>query len=98
MRLQPSASALAVSAFAVLTFAQCSFAQQAPGTTPAGGGGASNPALLDDVPEGPPPRLPDGTPDFSGVWVGSGPIGDISTGLMPGEELVLLPAAETLMK
>jgi len=44
------------------------------------------------------PRLPDGTPDLSGVWVGAGPIGDISMGLLPGEEIVLLPAAEALMK
>jgi hypothetical protein len=75
-------------------------AQQVPtaSTSPAGSGGANNPALIGAVADGPPPKLPDGTPDFSGVWVGSGPIGDISSGLLPGEELVLLPAAEALMK
>jgi hypothetical protein len=67
-------------------------------TSPAGSGGASNPALVDAVPEGPPPRLPDGTPDLSGVWIGSGPIGDIRSGLLPGEEVELLPAADALMK
>ena len=85
--------------FAVLVFAQVAVGQSAqnPGTSPAGSGGATNPALIGAVPEGPPPKLPDGTPDFSGVWVGNGPIGDISMGLLPGEEIVLLPAAKTLM-
>jgi hypothetical protein len=74
-------------------------AQQVPtdAASPAGSGGANNPALVDAVPEGPAPRLPDGTIDLSGVWVGGGPVGDISDGLMPGEELVLLPAAKALM-
>ena len=67
-------------------------------TAPAGGGGALNAAAIEARPTGPAPKLPDGTPDFSGVWVTSGPTGDISTGLMPGEEIVLLPAAAALMK
>ncbi len=37
----------------------------------------------------PAPRLPDGTPDFSGVWSGGGPVGDIAGGLMPGEVMLL---------
>ena len=74
-------------------------AQRVPGdaTSPAGSGGANNAALINAVDDGPPPKLPDGTPDLSGVWVGSGPIGDISSGLVPGEELVLLPAAKAIM-
>ena len=32
------------------------------------------------------------------MWVGGGPIGDISEGFVPGEEIVLLPAAKTLME
>src|SRR5262245_57554374 len=89
-----------IAAFAAGALAQLASAQQAPrdATSPAGGGGSSNPALVGEVPEGPPPRLPDGTPDLSGVWVGAGPIGDIGTGLLPGEELVMLPAAEAIMK
>jgi hypothetical protein len=95
MRARYLTAALTASALA-----QVALAQSVPSasTSPAGSGGANNPALVAAVPEGPPPRLPDGTPDFSGVWVGSGPIGDIRSGLLPGEEVVLLPAAEALMK
>ena len=39
----------------------------------------------------PTPRHPDGTPDFSGVWSGGGPIGDIAGGLIPGEVMLLTP-------
>ena len=49
-------------------------------------------------PKGPAPRLPNGKPDFSGVWQGGGPVGDIKDGLLPGEEIVMLPEAEKLMK
>jgi len=45
----------------------------------------------------PAPRLPDGTPDLSGVWQGGGPIGDISEGLAPGETIQLLPAARKIL-
>src|SRR5688572_31576990 len=95
MRAQGLIAALAASALA-----QLAWAQQAPrdATSPAGSGGSSNPALVGEVSDGPPPRLPDGTPDLSGVWVGAGPIGDISSGLLPGEELVMLPTAEAVMK
>ncbi len=67
-------------------------------TAPAGGGGALNAAAIEARPQGAAPKLPDGTPDLSGVWVTNGPIGDISAGLMPGEEITLLPAAAALMK
>ena len=55
-------------------------------------------AIAGARPAGPAPRLPNGKPDFSGVWVGGGPVGDIREGLMPGEEIKLLPEAEKLMK
>ncbi len=75
-------------------------AQQTPtaSTSPAGSGGSSNPDLIGEVADGPAPRLPDGTPDFSGLWVGGGPVGDISQGLLPGEEIKLKPEAAALMK
>ena len=90
---------LGTAALAALSFVQLAASQQVPAdsTSPAGSGGANNPALIGAVADVPPPRLPDGTPDLSGVWVGNGPIGDISSGLMPGEELELLPAAKALM-
>jgi len=66
-------------------------------TAAAGSGGLENPAIAGDVPDAPAPRLPDGTPDLSGVWSGGGPIGDIGEGLLPGEEIVLLPEAQALM-
>jgi hypothetical protein len=61
------------------------------------GGDLFTPTLEDDANNAPAPRLPDGAPDFSGVWIGSGPIRDIRLGLLPGEEIVLLPEAKALM-
>jgi hypothetical protein len=43
------------------------------------------------------PRLPDRTPDLSGVWHGGGPIQDLAAGLAPGETIPLLPEAKKLM-
>jgi hypothetical protein len=66
-------------------------------TSGAGSGGLNNPDITGKVPDQPVPRLPNGHPDLTGVWSGGGPIGDISQGLMEGEEIVLLPAAQKLM-
>jgi hypothetical protein len=51
-------------------------------------------------PTGPAPRLPDGTIDLNGVWVGGGPINDLERegGLKPGTlDSLLLPWAKALM-
>ena len=48
------------------------------------------------APTGPAPRLPDGTIDLSGVWVGGGPINDLERegGLKPGDiDKLMLPWA-----
>jgi hypothetical protein len=60
------------------------------------GGTLSDPAIVPEVPKGAAPRLPDGTPDLSGLWLGGGPSRDIRQGLMPGEEIVLLPQAQAI--
>jgi hypothetical protein len=50
-------------------------------------------------PTGPTPHLADGTTDLSGVWMGSASnSGDISKGLKAGDQVVMLPWAEALMK
>ena len=51
------------------------------------------------APTGPAPKLADGTPDFSGAWVGGGANdGDISRSLKPGDSVVMLPWAEGVVK
>src|SRR5437764_1417157 len=64
-------------------------------TSPAGAGGLQNgrgrgPA----VPQGPAPKLPDGRPDFSGVWQPGGPVGDLAQGMPKGSEIPLNDADE----
>ena len=52
-------------------------------------------------PTGPAPKFADGTPDLSGVWLGSGGSdADISNprNLKPGDKVVMLPWAEALVK
>jgi hypothetical protein len=45
----------------------------------------------------PAPRLPNGRPDFSGLWQGGGPIDDIALGLPKGESIPILPSAKKIM-
>jgi hypothetical protein len=83
-------------AIAVMISAASLMTAQAPAPGAAKGkGGRGGPA----TPAGPTPHLTDGTVDLSGAWMGSGSnSGDISKGLKPGEEVVMLPWAESLMK
>src|SRR5438874_13346476 len=67
-------------------------------TSPAGAGGLQNgrgrgPA----VPQGPAPKLPDGRPDFSGVWQPGGPVGDLAQGMPKGVEVPLNDAGKAVM-
>jgi hypothetical protein len=53
------------------------------------------------APDGPAPKFADGTPDLSGVWLGSGGgDADISNPktLKPGEQVLMLPWAEAVVK
>jgi hypothetical protein len=100
MRFHGPRCTLAASLVALSALSFQAFAQPTPAaaTSPAGSGSASNPALGGQKPKGPAPRLPNGKPDLSGVWQGGGPVGDIKDGLLPGEEIAMLPEAEKLMK
>ena len=49
------------------------------------------------APTGPSPRLPDGTVDLNGLWIGGGPVVSIAAGLETGGTLPLLPSARALM-
>ncbi len=53
------------------------------------------------APPGPAPKLADGTPDLSGVWLGGGGSdADIANprALKPGDQVVMLPWAEEIVK
>jgi hypothetical protein len=87
------AQAPAPSPAAVATSAAGSSVQNATG--PAVGARRAPPAR----PTGPTPHLADGTVDFSGVWNGGGPIGDVAQGIVPkGAKLPMTPLAEKIFK
>jgi len=71
-----------------------------------GGGGTDAPTTVNlgggsswrgVVPDGPVPRLPDGTVNLAGVWQGGGPSQNIAQGLARGETVPILPAAQQRM-
>lgn len=64
-------------------------------TSPAGSGGLSTGRGRGrTAPQGPAPKLPDGRPDFSGVWQGGGPVGDLAQGMPKGVEIPLNEAGK----
>jgi hypothetical protein len=50
------------------------------------------------VPQGPTPKLADGTIDLSGIWTGGGPVGDLAQGLAKGETIPINAKGLDLMK
>jgi hypothetical protein len=76
--------------------AQAPAAPQAPARPPTvtrlGGNIRANP------PSGPVPRLADGKPDMTGVWLGGAPVADISTALPKGEAMPFLPETRKRMQ
>src|SRR5215472_6132307 len=67
-------------------------------TSPAGAGGLNTGrGRGPQAPQGPAPKLADGRPDFSGVWQGGGPVGDLAQGMPKGVEIPLSEAGKKLM-
>ena len=59
-------------------------------TSPAGSGGqTTGRGRGRAAPTGPAPKLANGLPDFSGVWQGGGPVGDLAQGMPKGETIPL---------
>jgi hypothetical protein len=88
-----------IAGFAALLAVASLVAQQ---QTPSNNKGTVNIGLYQRqpaAPTGPAPKLADGTPDLSGVWVGGGSSdGDITRGLKAGSEVVMLPWAAEVVK
>jgi hypothetical protein len=99
MRRLPALLAVVPVAAGVVLLAQ-------PQEPAAGGGGNRSSISIGGVPivgatappTGPAPRLPDGTPDLSGVWLGGGSLGNIAQALVPGQTIELLPSAAAILK
>jgi hypothetical protein len=67
-------------------------------TSPAGSGGlTTGRGRGRGAPQGPAPKLANGLPDFSGVWQGGGPVGDLAQGMPKGSEIPLNADGKTLM-
>jgi hypothetical protein len=93
------ASAVAVFSFAGRSQGPPANAGKGKGGAKGGGGNVGLYQRQPPTPTGPAPKLADGTPDLSGVWLGSGSNdSDISKGLKPGEAVVMKPWAAELVK
>src|SRR5665213_1609547 len=67
-------------------------------TSPAGSGGlTTGRGRGAGAPQGPAPKLANGLPDFSGVWQGGGPVGDLAQGMPKGVEIPLNAEGKKLM-
>jgi hypothetical protein len=97
MKIPASSAATALTVLIAVTVGA-----QAPAGTPPGRGRGGNVGLYQRqpaTPTGPAPMLANGTPDLSGVWLGSGSSdADITRALKPGDSVVMLPWAEQVVK
>ena len=67
-------------------------------TSPAGSGGLNTGRGRGAaVQKAPAPKLANGLPDFSGVWQGGGPVGDLAQGMPKGTEVPLNADGKKLM-
>ncbi len=89
MRMHVIASMVAAAALLVLVPDQSPVAAQGRGGR--GGRGQAAPAR----PSAPAPRLANGTPDLSGVWMGGGGVSE--NALKPGDTIALLPEAKKIV-
>jgi hypothetical protein len=80
-------------------FAVPALLAQTPSPTAAAGSGGLNTGRGRGAPppSGPAPKLANGQPDFSGVWQGGGPVGDLAQGMPKGEEIPLNEEGKRVM-
>ena len=98
MKIRYILSAIAAGSVALISLWAQNPAQVA--TSPAGGSVQNAKAKRKGpaIPQGPTPHFADGRVDFSGVWTGGGPVGDLAQGMPKDEKVPLNAEGEKVMK